>query len=179
MLPCAFDEVGIDLTIVGTVAAVQRAMHHSNFNDFIVVDCSLDRPDDRARCLEVVGHVDLDVHIIFDPASRDLVAFRRRVERGARSDLKWLPRTVGLEEIVDILRELRRHVVSTQIQARPPSARQERVWALLAKDKSEAEIARELEISVGTVKRHVDRLKVKLDVTSVDELKSAHRWMTL
>lgn len=178
MFPCAFNEAGIDLDIVGTLAAVQRAMRRAGPDDFVIIDCSLSWPEDEVRCLGIVRRVSLDVHIIYDPAMRDLAAFRRRIEREARGDLKWLPRTVGLEEIVDMLRELRRQVVETRVRTRPPSARQEHVWALLAVGQSEARVAQELGITVGTVKQHVDRLKEKLGVTSVDELKSAHRWMT-
>ncbi len=113
-----------------------------------------------------------------DPNARNLAAFRRRVEREARGDLKWLPRTVGLEEIVGILHTLQEQVTTARLQGRPPTARQERIWALLAEDLSEAEVAHALGISIGTVKSHVDRLKHKIGVTSVAELKKAHRWMT-
>ena len=179
MLPCAFDEVGIDLDTVGTLAAVQRAVWHAGPDDFVIVDCSLDRPEDRARCIEVVRRVTLDAHIFYDPNAHDVAAFRRRVEREARGDLKWLPRTVGLEEIVGILRTVQEQVATARLQMRPPTARQERIWALLAEDLSEAEVAHTLGISIGTVKSHVDRLKHKLGVTSVAELKKARRWMTV
>jgi len=178
MLPCAFDEAGIDLDIVGTIAAVQRAVRRSGPDDFVIIDCSLDRPEDRVQCLEVVRHVDLDVHIIYDPAARDLAAFRRRVEREAHGDLTWLPRTVGLEEIVGVLRTLQEQIATARLHVRPPTARQERIWALLAEGSSEAEVAHALGISTGTVKRHVERLKDNLGVSTVDELKKARRWMT-
>ncbi len=58
-LPGLFDALGIPLTVVGAVDAVRRATRRATIDDFIIVDCSLDRPEDWARCVEVVRQTTL------------------------------------------------------------------------------------------------------------------------
>ena len=53
MLPCAFAEVDVDVDTVDSVDGVRRAMRRADPDDFVIVDCSLDRPGVRARCVEV------------------------------------------------------------------------------------------------------------------------------
>ncbi len=179
MLPCAFEVVGIPLRVVGTLAGLHHALCHAALDDFVIVDCSLDRSEDKVRCVEVVQRAALDVYVIANPAARDFAEFRRRLEREARCNLKWLPTTVGLVEILNILRSVRQQAFAARVSARPLTSRQQCVWALVAKEQSHAEIAAALGISVGTVKRHVERIKDKLGASSSSELKSAYRWINL
>jgi len=179
MLPCAFDEVGIPLTVVGTVAAVHRAAVHAGPNDFIVVDCSLARSEDEVRCSEIVQHTAVDVHIIYDLTAPNHEDFRRHITQIARGGLKWLPASVGLIEVLTTLRDLRDPSLAVHAQAprRPLTPHQQRILALVAADRSHAQVAAAIGASVGTVKRDIARIKAKLGVTSTEELKFAFRWM--
>jgi hypothetical protein len=82
ILPCVFDAAGIPLQVVGTPGAIQRAMRTAGPYDFVIVDCSLNRPEDKARCGEVVQRTSLDLFIIYDPRARDAAPFMRSMERG-------------------------------------------------------------------------------------------------
>jgi len=180
VLPCVFAALGIPLHVVGTVDAVRRAAQRATIDDFIIVDCSLDRPEDRARCGDVVRQAGLEVHIIYDPAAPGHATFRREVERAARGDLTWLPATVGLVEFLTILRDVRdqalqAHALSASRQ-RPLTDHQRRVWALIAEDRSHAVIARAMGSSKGAVKQDIARIKDKLGIATTEQLKVAYRW---
>jgi len=177
-LPGIFKALDIPLTIVGTVDAVRRATHRATLDDFIIVDCSLDRAEDWARCVEVVRQTILDVHIIYDPAARDGATARRDIERRAHGGLKWLPATVGLIEVLTLLRGLRDQVIQARALShqRPLTEHQRRVWALAAEGRSHAEIAREVGSSKGAVKQHIARIKDKVGVATTEQLKAAYRW---
>jgi len=182
VLPCVFEALGIPLHIVGTVDAVRRATQRATIDDFIIVDCSLDRPEDRARCGELVHQTALGVHVMYGPAAPDHAMFRRDVERAARSDLVWLPATVGLVEFLTILRDLRDQALQARALSaswqRPLTHHQHRVWALVAEDRSHAAIARELGSSAGAVKQDIVRIKEKIGVATTEQLKVAYRWTT-
>ncbi len=180
VLPCIFAALGIPLAVVGTVEAVRRAAQRATIDDFIIVDCSLDRPEDRARCVVVVRQAGLETHIIYDPAAPDHATFRREVERAARGDLTWLPATVGLVESLAILRDVRdqalqAHALSASRQ-RPLTEHQRRVWALVAAGHSHSQIAQEIGGSKGAVKQHIARIKEKIGVATTEQLKVAYRW---
>ncbi len=169
-LPCLFKGLGIPLAMVGTV------------DDFIIVDFSLGHPDDRARCVAVVRQTALTVHVIYDPTAPDHTAFYREVERIARGDVKWLPATVGLVEFLTILRDLRDQVIQARalsgLRQRPLTEHQRRVWALVAEDRSHAEIARAMGSSKGAVKQDIARIKDKIGADTTEQLKVAYRWTT-
>ncbi len=177
MLPCAFDGVGIPLTVVGTLAAVQRAAVRAGPDDFIVVDCSLARPEDEVRCSEIVQRTAVDVQIIYDLTTPDHEDFRRHITQIARGDLKWLPASVGLIQVLTVLRDLRNRSLAAHAPRRPLTPHQRQILALVAADHSHAQVAAAIGVSVGTVKRDIARIKAKLDVTSAEELKFAFRWM--
>lgn len=178
MLPCICAALGIPLTAAGTVDAVRRATRQAAFDDIIIVDCSLDRSEDHMRCIAVVRQAALDAHIIYDPAVPDLTTFQREVERAARGDLTWLPATVGLIESLTLLRDLRDHILQARALSphRPLTEHQQRVWALVAKNRSHAEIAQEIGSSKGAIKQDIVRIKEKLGVDTTEQLKAAHRW---
>jgi two-component system, NarL family, nitrate/nitrite response regulator NarL len=97
--------------------------------------------------------------IVFkDQAPEDLVNAVRQVARGGR----WLPRGV-MERALDMA--LRRETVRTE-PARDLSARETEVCRLVGLGYSNKRVARELSISEGTVKVHVNNIFQKLGVTS-------------
>jgi len=178
VLPCVFDVLGIPLHVVGTVEAVRRATRKANLDDFIIVDCSLDHAQDRTRCIAVVGQTALGVHIIYDPAAPDYATFRRDIAHLAHGDVKWLSATVGLVELLMILRDLRDQVIQARalLQQRPLTGHQRRVWVLVAAGRSHAEIAQEMGSSKGSISKDVARIKDKLGVDSTEQLRVAYRW---
>jgi len=180
VLPCVFEALSIPLTVVGTVDAVRRATRRATIDDVIIVDCSLDRPADWARCVEVVGQTTLDVYIIYAPAAPADTIDRSEIARAAMGTLKWLPATVGLIAFLTLLRGLRDQALQARalVPRRPLTDHQRRVWDLVAEGRSHAEIARVLGSSPGAVKQDVVRIKDKLGVATTAQLKVAYRWAT-
>ncbi len=179
-LPGLFAALGIPLTIVGTGDAVRRATRRAAIDDFIIVDCSLDHPEEWARCLTIVRQTSLDVHIIYDPAAPGDTIDRSAIARAAQGALKWLPAPVGLIAFLTLLRDLRDQALQARALApqRPLTDHQRRVWALVAEGRSHTEIARAMGSSTGAVKQDVVRIKDKLGVDTTAQLKVAYRWVT-
>ncbi len=180
VLPCVFEALSIPLTVVGTVDAVRRATRRATSDDFIIVDCSLDRPEDWARCIEVVRQTTLDVHIIYDPIAPDDRIDRAAITHAALGNLTWLPATVSMIAFLTLLRGLRDQALQARALApqRPLTAHQRRVWALVAEGRSHTEIARAMGSSRGAVKQDVVRIKDKIGVHTAEQLKVAYRWAT-
>jgi len=178
VLPCVFEALSIPLTVVGTVDAVRRATRRATIDDVIIVDCSLNQPEDWTRCVEVIRQTMLDVHIIYDPAALDDTLDRSAITRAAQSTLKWLPATVGLLAFLTLLRGLRDQALQARALAprRPLTDHQRRVWALVAEGRSHAGIARTMGSSTGAVKQHIARIKDKIGVATAEQLKVAYRW---
>jgi len=179
VLPCVFEALSIPLTVVGAVDAVRRATRRATSDDFIIVDCSLDRPEDWARCIEVVRQTTLDVHIIYDPIAPDDRIDRAVIVQAAQGALKWLPATVGLIAFLTLLRGLRDQALQARALApqRSLTDHQQRVWELVAEGRSHTEIARAMGSSPGAVKQDVVRIKDKLGVDTTAQLKVAYRWV--
>ena len=180
VLPCVFAALSIPLTMVGTVDAVRRATRRATIDDFIIVDCSLDRPEDWVRCVEVVRQTMLDVHIIYDPAAPKNTIDRSAITRAAQGTLKWLPAPVGMLAFLTLLRGLRDQALQARALApqRPLTDHQRRVWALVAEGRSHAEIARTMGSSKGAVKQDIARIKDKIGVDTAEQLRVAYRWAT-
>jgi len=180
VLPCVFAALSIPLTVVGTVDAVRRVARRATSDDFIIVDCSLGRPEEWARCIEVVRQTMLDVHIIYDPAAPDDTIDRAAIARAAQGTLKWLPATVGMIAFLTLLRGVRDPALQARALApqRPLTDHQRRVWELVAEGRSHTEIARAMGSSPGAVKQDVVRIKDKLGVDTTAQLKVAYRWVT-
>jgi len=179
MLACAFKDVDIALKGVTTLGGVQRAVARARFDDFIIVDYSLDRLEDRANCEQIVRQVIVDVHIVYDPKSRTHDNFMRHIIHIARGDLKWLPMTVGYLDLLSVLRGLRAEVLEARVRSRPRkplTAHQEEVWALISAGRSHGQIAEALGSKTGTVKTDIKRIKEKLGIASTEQLKMAFRW---
>jgi len=179
VLPCVFAALSIPLTVAGTVDAVRRATRRATSDDFVIVDCSLDRPEEWARCIEIVRQTTLDVHIIYDPAAPADTLDRAAIARAAQGTLKWLPAPAGLIAFLTLLRDLRDQALQARALApqRPLTDHQRRVWALVAEGHSHTEIARALGSSPGAVKQDVVRIKAKLGVDTTAQLKVAYRWV--
>ncbi len=179
VLPCVFAALSIPLTVVGTVDAVRRATRRATSDDFIIIDCSLDRPEDWARCVEVVRQTSLDVHIIYAPAAPADTIDRAAIARAAQGTLKWLPAPVGMIAFLTLLRGVRDQALQARALApqRPLTEHQRRVWALVAEGRSHTEIARAMGSSPGAVKQDVVRIKDKLGVDTTAQLKVAYRWV--
>ncbi len=179
VLPCVFAALSIPLTVVGAVDAVRRATRRATSDDFIIVDCSLDRPEEWARCIEVVRQTMLDVHIIYDPAAPDDTIDRAAIARAAQGALKWLPATVGMIAFLTLLRGVRDQALQARALApqRLLTDHQRRVWELVAEGRSHTEIARAMGSSPGAVKQDVVRIKDKLGVDTTAQLKVAYRWV--
>jgi len=180
VLLCVFAALSIPLTVVGTVDAVRRATRRATSDDFIIVDCSLEHPEEWARCLAVVHQTMLDVHIIYDPAAPTDTVDRAAIGRAAQGTLKWLPAPVGMIAFLTLLRGLRDQTLQARALApqRPLTDHQRRVWALVAAGRSHTEIARAMGSSIGAVKQDVVRIKAKLGVDTTAQLKVAYRWVT-
>jgi DNA-binding CsgD family transcriptional regulator len=179
-LPGIFEALDIPLTVVGTVDAVRRTTRWATIDDFIIVDCSLDRSEDWARCIEVVRQTTLDVHIVYDPAAPADTLDRAAITQAAQGTLKWLPATVGMIAFLTLLRGLRDQSLQARALTpqRPLTDHQRRVWVLVAEGRSHAEIARTLGNSSGAIKRDITRIKEKLGVATTAQLKIAYRWAT-
>jgi len=180
VLPCVFAALSIPLTVVGTVDAVRRATRRATSDDFIIVDCSLDRPDEWARCVEIVRQTMLDVHIIYDPAAPADTLDRSAIAQAAQGTLTWLPVPVGMSAFLTLLRGVRDQALQARALApqRPLTDHQRRVWALVAEGRSHTEIARAMGSSTGAVKQHIARIKAKIGVATAAQLKVAYRWAT-
>ncbi len=174
LLEAACNAASIRLTIVGTPTALERAAKHADLNDFLIIECVHGRPKDIERCLRVVRHTSVAVYIVYAGE-----VHRQAIERFARGPVKWLPVTMAWPTLLAVLRSLRDEVLATRVlEAQPKiTAHQHEVWALVAQGWSHTRIAHELHVSVGTVKKDIDRIKKKLHVNTSDELGHAFRWM--
>ena len=74
--------------------------------------------------------------------------------------------------LLALLRALREQVTANRVSQASPeiTEHQHRVWALVAGGLSHSKIAAELHVSVGTVKKDIERVKSKLRVTTREEL---------
>ncbi len=164
--------------MAATVAAIQQAVERAGLDDFVIVDCSLDRPQDMEHCISIVRQAAVPVHIIYADAAH-LARLRARL-RGVsvRAPLTWLPADVGCMTLIGALRDLRARTLKDRIQKRQRSLspHQERIWELVAADLSHTKIAHEVGSKPGTVKTDIKRIKAKLGVTNAEDLKIGFRW---
>jgi len=122
VLPRVCDALGIPLTVVGTVDAVRRATRRATSDDVISVDCSLDRPEEWARCLAVVRQTSLDVHIIYDPAAPDDTIDRSARARATQGALTWLSAPAGMIAFLTLLRGWRDQALQARALAAATAA---------------------------------------------------------
>lgn len=167
MLRCAFAHVGIPFQEVGKPSALDEVEQHAGPDDFVIHDCSLNRPKDRTRCARIVARMAMEAHIISPDE-----AFVRDLQRATVSPLKWLPPDVDWPILLHTLRDLHAERLQARAHAAHPSLSegQQAVLDLVLQGKTQDEIARTLHVAAGTVSTHVDRTKDKIGVSSTAEL---------
>jgi DNA-binding NarL/FixJ family response regulator len=162
--------------VVQTVPALLECAEQAEPGDFLIIDCSHLQPEHLERCAAVVRQTAVPVHLITH--SEDLIHAMEGISLGP---IIWF--RAPFEELVSLMTTLRLlKLNATQELLRPQysllSPRQQQVAALVAKGCSECEIADALEISLGTVKSHVNRTRVKLNCYTVEELRTTCSRMT-
>ena len=175
LLTCACAHVGIPFRAVGTLSALYQATQRAAEDDFLILDLSLDRSEDRALCREVVMRVAVEIHIMCPDG-----AFVRNLEQVAAGPLAWLPPDVGWPALLQTLRALRLKRLRARARTvhRDLSDRQKEVLALVVRGRSQTAIAHMLGVTAGTIKSHVARIEGKLGVSSTEELKLVFPWLT-
>lgn len=166
-LQAAFAEIPVPLKIVGTQGTLEYECRHADLDAFLIVECVRDRPEDIERCRQVLAFTDVEAYIVY--ASEGA---RRVIASSARGPLKWLLWTTDWYSLLALLRALREQVTANRVSQASPeiTEHQHRVWALVAGGLSHSKIAAELHVSVGTVKKDIERVKSKLRVTTREEL---------
>lgn len=176
ILHAVFARAGIPLTGVQTIPALLECAEQAVPGDFLIIDCSHLQPEQLERCAAVVRQTAVPVHLI--TPSADLIHAMEGISLGP---IIWF--RVPLEDLVSLMTTLRLlKTNATQELLRPQysllSPRQQQVAALVAKGCSECEIAADLGISLGSVKTHLSRTKVKLNCYTVEELRTIYFRMT-
>jgi len=118
MLRCAFAHVGIPFQEVGKPSALDEVEQHAGPDDFVIHDCSLNRPKDRTRCARIVARMAMDAHIVSPDE-----AFVRDLQRTTVSPLKWLPPDVDWATLLRTLRDLRAERLQVRARAAHPALR--------------------------------------------------------
>jgi len=172
LLTAAFNYVDVPLEVAGDTAALEHFARRAHAADLVVLNCG---GSAAQECLHIVQHTRL--HVI---ALCDSVAMRQRMTEAARGAVSGLPLRVPWTHLVRLLRSLKDENLVRGLQggAKDLTVQQLRVLELVAANRSQSEIATERGVGIGTVKRHVERLKDKLDVSGTAELKLAFSWMT-
>ena len=65
MLACAFAHVGISLVRVTSLEALLDAADTAGPDEFLIIDLTLDGPDDLGRYAPVLGQAVVPVHIVY------------------------------------------------------------------------------------------------------------------
>ena len=160
-------------TLVGSLATLERVAKQADHTDFLILECVRGHPEEINRCQHVLRHAYLDVAIVY--ARLDLL---RELEPLARGQVVGLDRDMPFPALVRLLRD--RHEQALLVRARGRrtlSPRQRQIASCVARDLSQAQVARELDVHVGTVKRQVGRILDKLGLTTTAELKIALRFL--
>lgn len=171
-LTAAFSRVDVPLEVAGDTAVLERCIRHAHADDLVALNCA----GSVSECLYVMQRIQLQMVALFESA-----AVRQRLARSARGPVCWLPLSVSWPTLLATLRQFRRanRAAGVALAEKALTEQQLRVLQLVAANHSQREISAMLGVGVGTVKRHVDRLKEKLDVASTAELKAAFSWMTV
>ena len=168
MLACAFAHVGIPLVRVASLPALLAATRKPGPDDFLILDLTLDGPDELARYAAVLGQAAVPVHAIY----RDPALLPPLLERTA-APLIVLDANIGWYDLLDKLEALQHQIYAFRLASLP--RRQAQVLRLLGEGHSRAEVAESLGIGQGTVKEHVTRLERALGVDRMGELRAIAR----
>jgi len=167
MLACAFAHVGISLVRVTSLEALLDAADTAGPDEFLIIDLTMDGPDDLGRYAPVLGQAVVPVHTVYrDQAIPLLLAH-------AAASLVLLSVDTSWFALLDKLEALQRQAYVARLGALP--LRQAQVLRLLGEGHSRAQIARRLQLAEGTVKEYVDRLERVLGVDRVSDLRAIAR----
>ena len=167
LLVCAFAYVGISLIHLTSLAALLDAAATAGPGEFLIIDLTLDGPDDLVGYAAVLGQAAVPVHVVYrDPALVPLLAH-------VAASVVLLPADVGWFTLLEKLDALHRHTYAARLAGL--TARQAQVLRLLGKGHSRAKIARQLRVAEGIVKEHVDRIESMLGVDRIAELRAISR----
>jgi DNA-binding CsgD family transcriptional regulator len=170
-LAAAFDYVGLSLAVVHHVADIEYFTRHAQVGDVVVLDCARVVDD----CCDVLRHTELQIIALFGAD-----APREQFALAARGPVLWLPAQTCWPDLLALLRKLKRSSLaySARNGKKELSLQQLRVLELVAANRSQSEIAGELHVGIGTVKKHVERIKEELGVSTTMEMKLVFSWMT-
>jgi len=174
-LAAAFAVVDIPLGTLDSLRGCERWVTQASAGDLLVLDCSSGKQDDLERCRQVAQHAALTMLMVH-------AAGQLHPEVGVRSrgPMEWISEDCSWRTLLATLRRLK--LQSLEARGASPAAvlseRQYEVLALLAEGLSNAKVAARLQLGEGTASRHAARIKEKLGVATVAELRSAYRWMT-
>ena len=171
ILRAAFRAAGLRL-VVASAATASVVSTPGAIPDLIVLDCSLNLPDDGAWCQRVLRTTAVPALIIHVKT-----ATLAELPRTTSVPVWCMPSSIGLDEVVGFLRQVRAALPrpAQPRQGRRLSRRQEEVVRLVSPFASTAEIAARLRVHPGTVKRHIQRAKEKLGASSETNLTEAVR----
>ena len=172
LLACAFDYAGIPLATVGSLPALNVAIAQARPDDFVILDLVPAGPADLARYAGVLGQTAVPVHVVY----RDEALLAPLLASAAAAPILLSVET-GWLGLPDRLQELQRRVYGARLARLrwPLTAKQRRVLLLLGEGYSRAEIAARLRVGPGTVKTHIKRLREKLGVRRMAELRAIAR----
>ena len=167
MLACAFAHVGISLVRVTTLEELLDAADTAGSDEFLIIDLTLDGPDDLGRYAPVLGQALVPVHAVYrDQAIPPLLAHVAASPVLLSTDTSWFA-------LLDKLEALQGRAYAARLGALP--RRQAQVLRLLGEGHSRAQIAGRLQLAEGTVKEYVDRLERVLGVDRVSDLRAIAR----
>lgn len=161
---------GAELSLVSSWDDMLAAARLGQDNDLFIIDCSHALPTDVDRCLSMVRCTALPVYVLHPRGD-----FLDDLKPLARGDVMWLsPDMVG----ISLVEKLRLRQAGSAL-ARPTyvelTSRDWAVWRMVASGETDQLIARDLNMSVSTVKRSVARIKHQANITSRQGLLACYR----
>lgn len=164
---------GVDLAVVSSAEALLAAAAHAGPADYLIIDCSRALPSDMERCTTIVTRTAILIHIIHPRP--EIIDGVKAVARGEVVGLT--PDLAGLT-LLEKLR-LRAAISPAAAPVHPRlTVREMEMWRLVAARHPYTRIAAELGISASTVKTHMSRIRVKLELDDAAKLAAAYERLT-